>query len=232
MPFLTLCSSRTQLRTCRHASTPSSSRGRCNGKSTIQNRELSGRAKVSGRFSSWGKTSTSTRLWPATGTGERSRRYTQDSISRRSASSWLPFSSTDSAPVKTLHMVSLKGQKAPTYLDLNAFHVYLFITVFVITNSWLIKILHSNCFCPRVQGLFQLIMLEWENIWLLWSKKLWQQSWLKETAYAARWWSLQTKRLKKLQLYTCRCLLLKCQQTMYPSFSLPPTITMLVSMDG
>lgn len=107
VPVLTLCSSRTQLRTWRQASTPSSSRGRCNGKSTIEKRELSGRAKVSGRLSSWGKTSTSTRLWPATGTGERSNRYTQDSISLRSASSWLPFSSTDSAPVNTRHMVSL-----------------------------------------------------------------------------------------------------------------------------
>lgn len=61
-PALTLCSSRTQLRTCRQASTPSSSKGRCNGKSTVEKRELSGRAKVSERLSSWGNTSTSTRL--------------------------------------------------------------------------------------------------------------------------------------------------------------------------
>lgn len=107
VPVLTLCSSRTQLRTWRQASTPNSSKGRCSGKSTMEKRELSGRAKVSGLLSSWGSTSTSTRLWPATGTGERSNRYTQDSISRRSASSWLPFSSTDSAPVNTRHMVSL-----------------------------------------------------------------------------------------------------------------------------
>lgn len=72
--ILTLCSSRTQLRTCRQASTPSSSKGRCNGKSTVEKRELSGRAKVSERLSSWGSTSTSTRLWPANGTGERSNR--------------------------------------------------------------------------------------------------------------------------------------------------------------
>ncbi|TNN44513.1 hypothetical protein EYF80_045289 [Liparis tanakae] len=94
----------TQLRTWRQASTPSSSRGRCKGKSTMEKRELSGRAKVSARLSSLGRTSTSTRRWPATGTGERSNRYTQDSISRRSASSWLHFSSTDSTPVNTRHM--------------------------------------------------------------------------------------------------------------------------------
>lgn len=108
VPIITLCSSRIQLRTWRHASTPSSSKGRCRGKSTMEKRELSGRAKVSERLSSWGRTSTSTRLCPASGTGERSSRYTQDSISRRSASSWLPFSSTDSAPVNTRHMVSLE----------------------------------------------------------------------------------------------------------------------------
>lgn len=109
----TLCSSRMQLRTCRHASTPSSSRGRWRGKSTMQKREESGRAKVNAGCSSCGSTSTSTRRCPATGTGERRRRYTHDSISRRSASGGLPFSfsSEDRAPVNMRHMVSLMMER-------------------------------------------------------------------------------------------------------------------------
>lgn len=80
----TLCSRRMHVSTCRQASTPNSSKGRCNGKSTKVKRDGSGRAKVKAGCNSCGRTSTSTRFCPATGMGERSSRYIQASISRKS----------------------------------------------------------------------------------------------------------------------------------------------------
>lgn len=110
--LLTLCSRRMQVSTCRQASTPSNSKGRCNGKSTKVKRDGSGSAKVKAGCNSCGKTSTSTRFCPATGMGERSSRYIQASISRRSWSKALDFSSTRREPVKIRHIVSLDRENA------------------------------------------------------------------------------------------------------------------------
>lgn len=120
--LLTLCSRRMQVSTCRQASTPNNSKGRCNGKSTKVKRDGSGRAKVKAGCSSCGKTSTSTRFCPATGMGERSSRYIQASISRRSWSKALDFSSTSREPVKIRHIVSLDTGRTPR-LTLQELHL-------------------------------------------------------------------------------------------------------------
>lgn len=78
---LTLFSNKINVKTRRHVSTPRSSRGKCNGKSTNENLVWSGKAKTNGWRMLGSKISTSTRVRPGTGTGALNSRRIHVSIS-------------------------------------------------------------------------------------------------------------------------------------------------------
>lgn len=105
-----MCSNNIRVKTLRQSSTPSNSRGRWSGKSTKVNLVWSGKAKHKGGWIIVDKISTSTLVFPGTGTGALNSLSIQVSISRMSCR-MMGFVFSNVCPVNTLQTVSLQWEK-------------------------------------------------------------------------------------------------------------------------